>query len=136
MILKGIQNQRDALKCVEIGVQGIAASNHGVRRSDGGVSSLGMHPGIVDAVGDPLAIFFDSGIRCEAEIMKALALGATSCLIGRPYVYGLSLKGEAGVSRVLLSLLGDLQLNLHLAGIPSASPGEVNRSVLIREDSF
>lgn len=136
IILKGIQSVEDARKCVEIGVQGIVVSNHGGRQSDGGASSLGLLPGIVDAVGDQLEVFFDSGIRCGADIAKALALGAKMCLIGRPYIYGLVLGGEEGTSHVLKSLLGDLELSLHLAGIPSSSPDHLNRSVLVREDSL
>jgi isopentenyl diphosphate isomerase/L-lactate dehydrogenase-like FMN-dependent dehydrogenase len=134
IVLKGIQTVADAQKCVELGIQGIVVSNHGGRQVDGGVSSLGVLPRIVDAVGDKLDIFFDSGIRAGADIAKAIALGAQMCLVGRPYVYGLALGGEEGVSHVLKSLLGDLELTLHLAGIQSANPAHLNRSVLERED--
>lgn len=136
IILKGIQSVEDAQRCAEIGVQGIVVSNHGGRQVDGGVSSLGMLPRIVDAVGAQLEIFFDSGIRCGADIAKAIALGAKMCLIGRPYVYGLALGGENGVSHVLRSLLGDLELTLHLAGIPSVRPEHLTRSLLIRESDL
>ncbi|KAL2428821.1 FMN-dependent alpha-hydroxy acid dehydrogenase PB1A11.03 [Exophiala dermatitidis] len=136
IVLKGIQTVADAKRCVEAGVQGIVVSNHGGRQSDGGVSSLSMLPRIVDAVGDKLDVIFDSGIRCGADVAKALALGAKLCLVGRPYVYGLVLGGEAGVNHVLKSLLGDLELTLHLAGIPSVSPDVLNRDVLIREDEL
>jgi lactate 2-monooxygenase len=153
IILKGIQTVEDARKAVETGVssggtlptkttltlsqmQGIVVSNHGGRQVDGGVSSLGVLPGIVDAVGGDIDILFDSGIRAGADIAKALALGAKLCLIGRPYVYGLALGGENGVRHVLKSLLGDLQLTLHLAGIQSAHPKHLNRGVLVREDQL
>ncbi|GAP91167.1 putative L-lactate dehydrogenase [Rosellinia necatrix] len=136
IILKGIQSVEDAKKCVEVGVQGIVVSNHGGRQSDGGNSSLGVLPHIVDAVGDKIDVLFDSGIRCGADIAKALALGAKMCLVGRPYIYGLALGGESGVSHVLKSLLGDLQLTLHLAGIPSSSPEHLNRSVLTKEEDL
>lgn len=136
IILKGIQNVEDAKKCVEIGVQGMVVSNHGGRQVDGGVSSLAMLPKIVDAVGDKINIIFDSGIRCGADIAKAMALGARMCLIGRPYVYGLALGGQAGVTHVFKSLLGDLELNLHLSGIPSASPKDLNRDVLVKESDL
>lgn len=88
-----------------------------------------MLPRIVDAVGDKLDIFFDSGIRCGADVAKAMALGGKMCLIGRPYVYGLALGGGAGVSHILKSLLGDLELMLHLAGIKSTDPSQLNRCV-------
>ncbi|KAI1084132.1 FMN-dependent alpha-hydroxy acid dehydrogenase [Whalleya microplaca] len=136
IVLKGIQSVADAKRCVEIGVQGIVVSNHGGRQSDGGNSSLGVLPRIVDAVGSKLDVLFDSGIRCGADIAKALALGAKMCLVGRPYVYGLVLGGEDGVSHVLKSLLGDLELTLHLAGIQSSSPEHLNRSVLVKEDEL
>jgi lactate 2-monooxygenase len=134
IVLKGIQCVEDAQKCVELGIQGIVVSNHGGRQVDGGVSSLGVLPRIVDAVGDKIEIFFDSGIRCGADIAKAMALGAQMCLVGRPFVYGLALGGEEGVRHVLKSMLGDLELSLHLAGIQSADPAHLNRSVLERED--
>ncbi|KAJ5388980.1 Aldolase-type TIM barrel [Penicillium cataractarum] len=135
IVLKGIQTVADAEKAVEYGVQGIVVSNHGGRQQDGGIASLDVLPEIADAVGDKLEIIFDSGVRCGADIVKALALGAKMVLIGRPYVYGLALQGEAGVRHVLKSLLGDLDLNLHLSGISSVSPRHLNRSVLRRTDS-
>jgi lactate 2-monooxygenase len=131
---KGYPGSQDAKKCVEFGIQGIVVSNHGGRQVDGGVSSLGVLPRIVDAVGDKLDIFFDSGIRAGADIAKAMALGAQMCLVGRPYVYGLAFGGKRGVSHVVNSLLGDMELTLHLAGIESAGPAHLNRSVLERED--
>ncbi|EGP87574.1 uncharacterized protein MYCGRDRAFT_100239 [Zymoseptoria tritici IPO323] len=136
IVLKGIQSVADALKCVELGVAGIVVSNHGGRQVDGCVSSLGMLPRIVDAVGGRLDVFFDSGIRCGSDIVKALALGAKMCLIGRPYIYGLALGGEVGCSHVLRSLSGDMELTLHLAGVESIRPEHLNRSILIREDEL
>ncbi|KAK5938996.1 hypothetical protein PMZ80_008299 [Knufia obscura] len=136
IVLKGIQSVADAKKAVEVGVQGIVVSNHAGRQVDGGNSSLGVLPRIVDAVGDKLDVFFDSGVRCGADIAKALALGAKMCLIGRQYVYGLALGGQAGVEHVLKSLCGDLELTLHLSGIPSISKEHLNRDVLVREDEL
>ena len=71
--------------------------------------------------------------RPSADIVKALALGAKMVLIGRPYIYGLALAGEGGVSHVIRALLGELDLTLHLAGIPSVSRSDLNRDVLVRE---
>ena len=136
IILKGIQSVQDAQKAAEIGVRGIVVSNHGGRQVDGGVGSLSMLPRIADAVGDRVEIIFDSGIRCGADVAKAVALGAKMVLVGRPYVYGLVLGGEEGVSHVLRALSGDLDLTLHLAGINSASEEHLNRTVLVREDSL
>lgn len=92
-----------------------------------------MLPKVVEAVGNKLDILFDSGVRNGADIAKALALGAKMCLVGRPYIYGLVLGGELGVQHVLRSLLGELQLTLHLAGIKSVKAEELHRGVLIRE---
>ena len=136
IILKGIQTVADAKMCAELGLQGIVVSNHGGRQVDGGVSSLGVLPRIVAAVKGKLDIFFDSGIRAGADIAKALALGAQMVLVGRPFVYGLVLGGEQGVRHVLKSLMGDLQLTLHLAGVESANPKHLNLDVLEREDAL
>ena len=136
IVLKGIQSVQDAKMCIEVGVQGIVVSNHGGRQMDGGVSSLGVLPRIVDAVGDKLDIFFDSGVRCGADIVKALALGAKCCLIGRPYVYGLAMGGERGVSHVLKSLVGEMILTMHLGGYPGTSKDILNRDTLVREDAL
>ncbi|KAF3041460.1 hypothetical protein E8E11_004967 [Didymella keratinophila] len=136
IVLKGIQTVADARKAVEVGVQGIVVSNHGGRQQDGGNSSLGMLPHIKDAVGDELSIFFDSGVGSGADIAKAMALGADCILVGRPYVYGLALGGEQGVAHVLKSLVGELELTLHLSGIPSVSKKDLNRSVLVREEDL
>ena len=132
IVLKGIQSVADARQAVDAGVQGIVVSNHGGRQQDGGVSSLGMLPHIAEAVGAKLDVFFDSGIRCGADIMKALALGAKCVLIGRPYAYGLAIGGEDGVRHVLRALCGDLMMNMHLSGLRNIA--EVRRDILVKED--
>ncbi|KAL4994234.1 FMN-dependent dehydrogenase [Aspergillus recurvatus] len=132
IVLKGIQTVADARKAVEVGVHGIVVSNHGGRQQDGGVGSLEVLPEIVDAVGQDTEVLFDSGVRCGADIVKALALGAKMVLVGRPYVYGLAIGGLKGVRHVIRSLLGDLQLTLHLSGIPNLSSEKLNRDVLKR----
>ncbi|XXH00592.1 hypothetical protein Hte_006940 [Hypoxylon texense] len=146
IVLKGIQCADDARAVAESGlVDGIVVSNHGGRQADGGMSSLGALPGIAKAVKGVcssdrdtrnVAVLFDSGIRTGADVAKALALGASMCLVGRPYVYGLVLGGEEGVAHVLRSLLGDLELTLHLSGIESVAPEHLNSGVLVREDEL
>lgn len=136
IVLKGIQSVADAKRAVEAGMAGIVVSNHGGRQLDGGIASLNMLPKIVDAVGDKLDVLFDSGIRCGADIAKALALGAKMVLVGRPYIYGLALGGEMGVRHVMRSLLGDLDLTLHLSGIPTVSQKVLNRDILLNERDF
>ncbi|KAI3571930.1 FMN-dependent dehydrogenase [Fusarium oxysporum f. sp. albedinis] len=134
IVLKSIQSVEDARKCIEVGVQGIVVSNHCGRQQDGGVSSLGMLPRIVDAVQDDLDIFFDSGIECGADIIKALALGAKCVLIGRPYAYGLALGGEDGVKHVLRAICGDLTMNMHLSGLRDIN--KVTRDILVKESDL
>ncbi|PWY96659.1 FMN dependent dehydrogenase [Aspergillus sclerotioniger CBS 115572] len=124
IVLKGIQSVRDARLAVRYGMQGIVVSNHGGRQQDGGVGSLTMLPEIVDEVGGEIEVLFDSGVRCGADVMV---------LVGRPYVYGLAIAGEEGVRHVLRSLLGEIQLTLHLAGLPSVKREDLNRGCLRRE---
>ena len=121
VVLKGIQHADDARRAVDVGVQGIVVSNHGGRQVDGAIASLDALPGVADAVGDQLDVFFDSGIRTGADILKALALGAKAVLVGRPWVYGLALGGTDGVRHVLRSLLADLDLTMSLSGHNSVS---------------
>jgi isopentenyl diphosphate isomerase/L-lactate dehydrogenase-like FMN-dependent dehydrogenase len=128
VVLKGIQHVADAVRAVEAGVDGIVVSNHGGRQVDGAIASLDALPPIADAVGDRVDVLFDSGIRCGADMVKALALGAKAVLIGRPYVYGLALGGEDGVRHVLRCLLDELDLTLALSGHRRA--GELGRTDL------
>jgi lactate 2-monooxygenase len=117
IVLKGILSVADAERAVQAGVQGIVVSNHGGRQIDGAIASLDALPGIVQAVGSTTAVLFDGGIRTGADMLKALALGARAVLLGRPYVYGLALGGEAGVRHVLRSLRTDFELTMRLAGL-------------------
>ena len=128
IVLKGIQHPGDGLRAIDAGMDGIVVSNHGGRQVDGAIGSLDALPSIVDAAGDHLAILFDSGIRTGSDIAKALALGAKAVLIGRPYVYGLALGGEAGVRHVLRTLYAELELTLTLAGI--ARPADLSPEFL------
>jgi lactate 2-monooxygenase len=97
-------------------MDGIIVSNHGGRQVDGSIAALDALPAVADAVGGRLTVLFDSGIRGGADMLKALALGAQAVLIGRPYVYGLALGGEAGVRHVLRVLRNDFELTMRLAG--------------------
>jgi isopentenyl diphosphate isomerase/L-lactate dehydrogenase-like FMN-dependent dehydrogenase len=130
IVLKGIQHVDDARRARDAGMDGIVVSNHGGRQVDGAVASLEVLPEIAAAVGDELAVLFDSGIRTGADVVKALALGAQAVLLGRPYAYGLALGGEDGVRHVVRSLLADLDLTLGLSG--HRTPGELDGSALRR----
>jgi isopentenyl diphosphate isomerase/L-lactate dehydrogenase-like FMN-dependent dehydrogenase len=116
LLLKGVLHPDDARQAVDAGVDGIIVSNHGGRQIDGEIASLDALPDIVAAVGDRATILLDSGVRTGADVIKALALGAKAVLLGRPYIYGLGLAGEAGVTHVLRSILAELDLSMALAG--------------------
>jgi lactate 2-monooxygenase len=116
IVLKGIVSAADAVRAADAGVEGIIVSNHGGRQVDGAIGALDALPAVAQAVGSRLEVLFDSGIRGGADIVKALALGARAVLIGRPYVYGLALGGEAGVRHVLRALRNDFELTMRLAG--------------------
>ena len=128
IVLKGLQHPDDVRRAADAGVQALVCSNHGGRQVDGAVASLDALPGLVEVAGD-LPVLFDSGIRTGADACKALALGASAVLLGRPYVHGLALGGEAGVHHVLRCLLADLDLQAGLSGHVSAS--ELSRESLV-----
>lgn len=131
IVLKGIQCVEDAIKAVdEYGIEGIYVSNHGGRQCDANVASLSVLAEIADAVGDRAEIIFDSGVRYGGDVAKALALGAKMVCLGRAYIYGLALAGEEGVRHVIRSILGELDLTLHLSGVPSVRKDALNKSRL------
>jgi lactate 2-monooxygenase len=130
ILLKGINRADDALQALDHGIDGVIVSNHGGRQVDGARAALDALDEIAQAVGGRMPILFDSGIRGGAGIFKALALGATAVCIGRPYVYGLAISGEAGVRAVLRNMIADLDLTMGTAGC--ASIAEINRDMLVR----
>jgi len=116
LVVKGIQHVDDALEAARRGVDGIVVSNHGGRQVDGAIASLDALPPIAEAVGEELAVLFDSGVRGGADALKALALGADAVLLGRPYIWGLALEGQEGVEKVLKMVLAELDLTMALCG--------------------
>ncbi|WP_072807173.1 alpha-hydroxy-acid oxidizing protein [Rhodococcoides yunnanense] len=130
IVLKGICTVGDARLAAEHGVDGIVVSNHGGRQIDGARASLDALPEIVDAVGDQLTVLFDSGVRTGADMAKALALGADAVLLGRPFLYGLALDGQAGVDHVLRCILAEFDLVTSLSGHTGAA--ELSRESVIR----
>jgi isopentenyl diphosphate isomerase/L-lactate dehydrogenase-like FMN-dependent dehydrogenase len=127
LLVKGILHADDARCAFELGVDGVIVSNHGGRQVDGAVGALDALPGVVAAAGGR-PVLFDSGIRTGSDVVKALALGAKAVLLGRPYVYGLALGGEAGVGTVLRALLAELDLTMALSG--AASVAELSSEML------
>jgi lactate 2-monooxygenase len=118
LLVKGICHPDDVRRAKDGGVDGIYCSNHGGRQADGGLPALDCLPAVVDAAGG-LPVIFDSGVRCGADVIKALALGATAVAVGRPYAYGLALGGTAGIVHVLRSLLAEADLIMAVDGYPS-----------------
>ena len=116
IFLKGILHPDDARLAVLHGMSGLIVSNHGGRQVDGAIGAIEALPEVARAVAGRIPVLLDSGIRGGADVFKALALGATAVCVGRPYVYGLAMGGEAGVREVLLNLMSDFELTMGLAG--------------------
>ena len=130
IVLKGVLHPDDAREAVGRGVDGLVVSNHGGRQVDGAVAALDALPGVVEAVGGRVPVLMDSGVRGGADIFKALALGATAVLLGRPYVYALAVAGERGVRELVRNFKADFDLTMGLAGCRSVE--EISRAALSR----
>ncbi|GIL43172.1 hypothetical protein Vafri_986 [Volvox africanus] len=119
IIVKGLLSPADAELAVQYGVDGIVVSNHGGRQLDFAPSGLEMLPAIVAAVQGRVPVLVDGGVRRGTDVIKALALGASAVLLGRPVLYGLAVGGQAGVERVLQLLRNEIELSMALAGCSS-----------------
>jgi len=128
LILKGILDVEDAEIAVKTGAQALVVSNHGGRQLDGAPSSIEALPEIVDTVGSQTEIMFDGGIRSGQDVMRALAFGAKSCMIGRAYAYGLGAGGEAGVAKAIELIGKELATTMGLCGVNKIS--EISDNVL------
>ncbi len=128
LILKGILDPEDARQACEIGADAIVVSNHGGRQLDGAPSSISMLPRIVEAVEGRCEILLDGGIQSGQDILKAVALGARGCLIGKAFLYGLGALGEQGVKLAIELLRKELQVTLALCGCTDITA--VDRSIL------
>jgi L-lactate dehydrogenase (cytochrome) len=116
IVIKGVLDPDDARDAVKAGAQGVIVSNHGGRQLDGVMSSVSALPRIVDAVGGDLEVFVDGGIRSGLDVLKALALGARACFVGRAWAYALGAGGEAMVARMLGTLKSELATAMILTG--------------------
>ena len=133
ILLKGVLHPDDARHAVDAGVDGIIVSTHGGRQVDGSIGAAQALPEVSAAVNGSIPVLVDSGIRTGSDILKALALGADAALIGRPWVYGLAVRGADGVRDVLRNLVADLDLSMGLVGC--ASIAEARDITLRRRDS-
>jgi isopentenyl diphosphate isomerase/L-lactate dehydrogenase-like FMN-dependent dehydrogenase len=131
LLLKGITDADDAATAVDRGVDGIIVSNHGGRQVDGAIATLDALPEVSSAVDGRVPILLDSGVRRGADVLKAIALGASAVLIGRPYAYALASDGEAGVRHVIRTLMADIDITLALSGRTSVEG--LDRSLIERD---
>ncbi len=127
--LKGILDPEDAREAVRRGVDAVIVSNHGGRQLDDVPSTIRALPAIADAVGDQCEVLMDGGIRSGLDVVKALALGARACLIGRPWAYAVAARGEGGVDHVLRIIREEMMVTLGLTGVTDVK--DLDRSVLV-----
>jgi L-lactate dehydrogenase (cytochrome) len=128
LIIKGILDVEDAREAVKIGAEALVVSNHGGRQLDGAPSSIEVLPDIVHTVGSHIEVMFDGGIRSGQDVMRALALGARSCMIGRAYIYGLGAYGGPGVSKAIDIIGKELSTTMGLCGVNSIN--QIDEKVL------
>ena len=128
LIIKGILDVADAKEAVKTGAQAMVVSNHGGRQLDGAPSSISVLPEIVQEVGGQTEILFDGGIRSGQDVMRALALGAKSCMIGRAYVHGLGAGGQDGVATAIDVISKELSTTMGLCGVNRIE--DIDRHVL------
>ena len=130
LIIKGILDIEDAKLAAKTGATALVVSNHGGRQLDGAASSISMLPKIADAVGSEIEVMFDGGIRTGQDVLRALALGARSCLIGRAYIFGLAAGGEAGVAKAIGIIRNELDVSMALTGVKSVQG--IGRHILVQ----
>ncbi|BCJ33898.1 alpha-hydroxy-acid oxidizing enzyme [Actinocatenispora thailandica] len=116
LAVKGVLDPRDARHAVDRGADAVVVSNHGGRQFDGAAASVDALPAVVEAVGDRAEVLLDGGVRSGTDVLRALALGASGALLGRPVLWGLATGGESGVARVLEIVRAELARGLTLAG--------------------
>ena len=121
LMIKGVQDVEDARIAADLGIDAVALSNHGGRQLDSSPAPFELLPATVDAVGDRIEILVDGGVRRGADIAKAVSLGATACMVGRPYLYGLGAGGERGVDKALGFLHDEFERTMKLIGAASVA---------------
>jgi L-lactate dehydrogenase (cytochrome)/(S)-mandelate dehydrogenase len=132
LVVKGIMSPADALRCAEIGCDGIIVSNHGARQLDQAPASLDVLPAVRAAVGDKLTVMLDSGVRRGADILIALCLGAKFVFMGRPTLYGAAAGGIPGVNKAISIFRGEIDLVMGQIGCPTLA--ELGPDFLWRDD--
>ncbi len=121
LLIKGILHPEDAAKTIDLGIDGLIVSNHGGRQLDGAIPSVHALPAVLETVKGRVPVLTDGGIRRGADVLKALALGATACLVGRPQLWGVSVAGQAGVERMLDIYYREIDMAMGLCGASNIS---------------
>ena len=134
LLLKGVLHPADAAEAVANGVDGMLVSNHGGRQLDGAAAALDALPGVVEAVDGRAAVLLDGGVRRGSHVVKALAMGADCCLIGRAQLWGLAAGGEAGVAHALEIFRREIDLAMSLSGL--AAVGDIGPEILLRDKAM
>lgn len=129
LVIKGLLDRADARAALDAGVDGIVVSNHGGRQLDGVPSSVAALPAIVDEVAGRVPVLMDGGIRSGLDMLRALALGADACLVGKAWAYALGAGGEAGVTEMLGTLRAELEVAMSLTGCTDVR--EAGRELLV-----
>jgi L-lactate dehydrogenase (cytochrome) len=129
IVVKGIMDPEDARTAVAAGVDALVVSNHGGRQLDGAPSSIAALPGIVAAVDGRCEVLFDGGVQSGQDLLRALALGARACLVGKAFLYALAAGGESGVTRLLTLLADELRVSMALTGCTDVR--RMSRDVLV-----
>jgi L-lactate dehydrogenase (cytochrome)/glycolate oxidase len=133
-MVKGVGRVDDAKRVVDLGATALSVSNHGGNNLDGTPAPIRMLPAIADAVGDQIEVMLDGGVRRGSDVIKALALGARAVMIGRAYLWGLAVNGQAGVENVLDVLRGGIDATL--LGLGKSDIGELNRDDVVAPPDF
>ena len=128
VLLKGVMRGGDARRAVEHGASAIIVSNHGGRQLDTALPTITALPAVANAVAGRIPVLLDGGIRRGTDILKALALGASAVMVGRPVLHGLATAGATGVAHVLKILRSELEIAMALTGRPTLS--SIDRSVI------
>jgi len=129
LALKGILDPNDAKLAVEHGVDAVIVSNHGGRQLDGVRSAISALPDVVDAVAGRAEVILDGGVRRGTDVLKAVALGAKACMIGRAYIYGLGAGGQAGVAKAIEVISNELSVTMGLCGVNNIK--DVSPNILV-----
>jgi L-lactate dehydrogenase (cytochrome) len=130
LVIKGVLDPEDARDALKAGAQGIVVSNHGGRQLDGVRSSIAALPAVADAVGGDLEVYLDGGVRSGLDVLKALALGAKACFVGRAWAYALGAGGQPAIAQMLGTLRAELEVAMVLTGcvrIREAGPALIDR---------